>query len=103
MGHLATEFAGPAFRARTCTSTLTRAGTRSFENHEAGDRIMGIGHGCAPAIMQPLADSLGDSSVTLMVFSATHELRLGLQELTLRFDWRRGVVDSFSLLVILGG
>ena len=50
---------------------------------------------------QPFTDNLNDSSVTLIVFSPTRSLREHLQELTSRPDWRQGLMDPFSLLVVV--
>ena len=50
---------------------------------------------------KPFAPTLSDSKVTLIVFSPTHQLRMHLQELSSRPDWRQGLMDPFSLLVIV--
>ena len=50
---------------------------------------------------KPFAETLSDSNVTLIIFSPTHELRVHLQELASRPDWRQGLMDPFSLLVIV--
>lgn len=50
---------------------------------------------------QPFADTLSDSNVTLIIFSPTLDLKVHLQELTSRPDWRQDLMDPFSLLVIV--
>ncbi|KAL9591845.1 MAG: hypothetical protein Q9179_007314 [Wetmoreana sp. 5 TL-2023] len=49
----------------------------------------------------PGADGLKNSEVTLIIFSATPDLKEHLQQLVSRQDWRQAVMDPFILLVIV--
>lgn len=50
---------------------------------------------------KPFAESLCNSSATLIIFSSTLDLEVHLQELATKPDWRQGVMDPFSLLVVV--
>ncbi|KAL8725563.1 MAG: hypothetical protein Q9181_006371, partial [Wetmoreana brouardii] len=49
----------------------------------------------------PGAEALQDTEVTFIIFSATPDLKMHLQQLVSRPDWRQGVMDPFGLLVIV--
>ncbi|KAL8753790.1 MAG: hypothetical protein Q9184_005316 [Pyrenodesmia sp. 2 TL-2023] len=49
----------------------------------------------------PMADGLHNTEVTLIVFSASFDLKEHLQQLLSRPDWRQGLMDPFGLLVIV--
>ena len=42
-----------------------------------------------------------NSNATLIIFSSTLDLEAHLQELATKPDWRQGVMDPFSLLVVV--
>lgn len=49
----------------------------------------------------PFATNLSDAEVALVIFSPTNGLKIHLQKLGSRPDWRQGVMDPFGLLVIV--
>lgn len=73
-----------------------RGGTR--QNHED---LTWLRSGYFLRWKRPFADALADSDVTLIIFSPMPDLKMHLQELTSRPDWRQGLMDPFSLLVIV--